>query len=153
ALYAACHSLRFSGRLELKDGPNAAEVTFVAGEPVDIEGGDTQKISLWSRGTFRAVQSIPNLDGELTREKEFSGTLAITKPSALWAWIGQFRLTCEIQIDRPGNRAVVTFSHGHAESAKVNGAPELAALARVSSWKDGTFCVRLKPLFVDAVIP
>src|SRR2546430_541502 len=112
ALYAACHSLRFSGRLELRDGANSAEVAFVAGEPIDIEGGDTQRISLWSRGTFRAVQSIPNLEGELTRDREFTGSLAVTKPSALWAWIGQFRLTCEIQIERPGNRAVVAFSNG-----------------------------------------
>jgi hypothetical protein len=153
ALYAACHSLRFSGRLELRDGAHAAEVAFVGGEPVEIDGGDTQRISLWSRGTFRLLQSIPNLDGELTRELEFSGSLSVVKPSSLWAWIGQYRLTCEIDIERPGSHAVVSFGTGHAESAQVNGMPELAALARVSSWTDGTFRVRLKPLFSDAMIP
>src|SRR6185369_7174454 len=82
-----------------------------------------------------------------------SGTLAATKPSSLWAWISQYRLSCEIELERPGSKAVVSFQNGHAESAQVNGLPELAALARVSSWTDGSFCVKLKPLFVDGVIP
>ena len=34
--------------------------------PIEIDGGDTQRIALWNKGTFRAVQSIPNLAGELT---------------------------------------------------------------------------------------
>lgn len=153
ALYAAAHSLRFSGRLELRDGAQSAEVLFVGGEPVEIDGGDTQRISLWSRGEFQMLQSIPNLDGELTRDLGFSGSLSVTKPSSLWAWIGQYRLTCEIDIERPGSHAVVSFVNGHAESAQVNGMPELAALARVSSWTDGTFNVKLKPLFTDAMIP
>jgi hypothetical protein len=153
SLYAACHSLRFSGRLQLKDGAQHAEVMFVAGEPVEIDGGDTQRISLWTRGSFRAVQGIPSLSGELTTQREVEGSLALTKPSALWAWISEYRLTCEIDLERPGSKAVVMFQNGHAESAQVNGAPELAALARVSSWTDGTFRVRLRPLFVDGVIP
>jgi hypothetical protein len=153
SLYAACHSLRFSGRLELRDGPQQAEVLFVAGEPIEIDGGDTQRISLWTRGTFRAVQSIPSLNGELTKHRDIQGSLSDTKPSTLWAWISEYRLTCEIDLERPGAKAVVSFQNGHAESAKVNGLPELAALARVSSWTDGNFRVRLKPLFVDGVIP
>lgn len=153
SLYAACQSLRFSGKLELRDGPTRAEVTFVGGEPIEIDGGDTQRIALWNRGTFRAVQSIPNLAGELTGQKEMEGSLAITKASQLWAWVSEYRLTCDIDLERPGSKAIVSFSNGHAESAQVNGAPELAALARVSSWTDGTFHVRLKPLFVDGVIP
>lgn len=153
SLYAACHSLRFSGRLQLADGGQKAEVMFVAGEPVEIDGGDTQRIALWSKGTFRAIQSIPSLSGELTSAREMRGSLGETKPSQLWAWISEYRLTCEVELERPGNKAVVTFSNGHAENALVNGAPELAALARVSSWTDGTFHVRLKPLFVDGVIP
>jgi hypothetical protein len=153
SLYAACHSLRFSGRLQLADGPQRAEVLFVAGEPVEIDGGDTQRISLWANGTFRAVQSIPSLSGELLSEREIRGVLAETKPSQLWAWVSEYRLSCEIELERPGSKAVVSFQNGHAESAQVNGAPELAALARVSSWTDGSFHVRLKPLFVDGVIP
>jgi hypothetical protein len=153
ALYAACQSLRFSGKLELRDGATKAEVTFVGGEPIEIDGGDTQKIALWNRGTFRAIQSIPNLAGELTGQREMEGSLAVTKASQLWAWISEYRLSCEIDLERPGSKAVVTFSNGHAESAQVNGMPELAALARVSSWTDGQFRVRLKPLFVDGVIP
>jgi hypothetical protein len=153
SLYAACHSLRFSGRLQLKDGPQHAEVLFVAGEPVEIDGGDTQRIALWSRGTFCAVQAIPSLQGELTAQREVSGSLSETKPSTLWAWISEYRLTCEIELERPGSKAVVSFQNGHAESAQVNGLPELAALARVSSWTDGRFVVRLRPLFVDGVIP
>jgi hypothetical protein len=153
SLYAACQALRFSGKLELRDGPTKAEVTFVGGEPIEIDGGDTQRIALWNRGTFRAVQSIPNLAGELTGQKEMEGSLAITKASQLWAWVSEYRLTCDIDLERPGSKAIVSFSNGHAESAQVNGAPELAALARVSSWTDGTFHVRLKPLFIDGVIP
>ena len=153
SLYAACQALRFSGKLELRDGPTKAEVTFVGGEPIEIDGGDTQRIALWNRGTFRAVQSIPNLAGELTGQKEMEGSLAITKASQLWAWVSEYRLTCDIDLERPGSKAIVSFQNGHAESAQVNGAPELAALARVSSWTDGTFRVRLKPLFVDGVIP
>ncbi|HEX6839749.1 MAG TPA: hypothetical protein VF334_24400 [Polyangia bacterium] len=153
SLYAACQSLRFSGKLELRDGATKAEVTFVGGEPIEIDGGDTQRIALWNRGTFRAVQSIPNLAGELTGQREMEGSLAITKASQLWAWVSEYRLTCDIDLERPGSKALVAFSNGHAESAQVNGAPELAALARVSSWTDGTFRVRLKPLFVDGVIP
>jgi hypothetical protein len=153
SLYAACQSLRFSGKLELRDGATKAEVTFVGGEPIEIDGGDTQKIALWSKGTFRAVQSIPNLAGELTGSREMEGSLAVTKASQLWAWISEYRLSCEIDLERPGSKALVSFSNGHAESAQVNGMPELAALARVSSWTDGNFRVRLKPLFVDGVIP
>ncbi len=153
SLYAACQSLRFSGKLELRDGATKAEVTFVGGEPIEIDGGDTQRIALWNRGTFRAVQSIPNLAGELTGQREMEGSLAITKASQLWAWVSEYRLTCDIDLERPGSKAVVSFQNGHAESAQVNGAPELAALARVSSWTDGTFHVRLKPLFVDGVVP
>ena len=153
SLYAACQSLRFSGKLELRDGATKAEVTFVGGEPIEIDGGDTQRIALWNRGTFRAVQSIPNLAGELTGQREMEGSLAITKASQLWAWVSEYRLTCDIDLERPGSKAIVSFSNGHAESAQVNGAPELAALARVSSWTDGTFRVRLKPLFVEGVIP
>ena len=152
SLYAACQSLRFSGKLELRDGATKAEVTFVGGEPIEIDGGDTQRIALWNRGTFRAVQSIPNLAGELTGQREMEGSLAITKASQLWAWVSEYRLTCDIDLERPGSKAIVSFSNGHAESAQVNGAPELAALARVSSWTDGTFRVRLKPLFVEGVI-
>jgi hypothetical protein len=153
SLYAACQSLRFSGKLELRDGTHKAEVTFVGGEPIEIDGGDTQKIALWNKGTFKAVQSIPNLAGELTGQREMEGSLAVTKASQLWAWISEYRLTCEIDLERPGSKALVSFSNGHAESAQVNGMPELAALARVSSWTDGQFRVRLKPLFVDGVIP
>jgi len=153
SLYAACQALRFSGKLELRDGATKAEVTFVGGEPIEIDGGDTQRIALWNRGTFRAVQSIPNLAGELTGQREMEGSLAITKASQLWAWVSEYRLTCDIDLERPGSKALVTFQNGHAESAQVNGAPELAALARVSSWTDGSFRVRLKPLFVDGVIP
>ena len=47
SLYAACQSLRFSGKLELRDGATKAEVTFVGGEPIEIDGGDTQRIALW----------------------------------------------------------------------------------------------------------
>lgn len=152
SLYAACQSLRFSGKLELRDNAIRAEVTFVGGEPIEIDGGDTQRIALWNRGTFRAVQSIPNLAGELTGQREMEGSLAITKASALWAWISEYRLTCDIDLERPGSKAVVSFSNGHAESAQVNGMPELAALARVSSWTDGSFRVKLKPLFVDGAL-
>jgi hypothetical protein len=63
SLYAACQSLRFTGRLELTDGPRRVQVFFVGGEPVDIDGGDTDVIQLWRSGTFRAVQSIPNPPG------------------------------------------------------------------------------------------
>jgi hypothetical protein len=153
SLYATCQSLRFSGKLELREGANRADITFVGGEPIEIDGGDTQRIALWNKGTFRAVQSIPNLAGELTGQVVMEGSLAITKASQLWAWISEYRLTCDIDLERPGSKAVVSFLNGHAESAKVNDMPELAALARVSAWTDGTFRVRLKPLFVEGQVP
>ena len=146
SLYAACHSLRFSGRLQLKDGAQHAEVLFVAGEPVEIDGGDTQRIALWTRGTFRAVQGIPSLTGELTTQREMSGSLATDQA------VGAVGLDLGIPSDlrdraraagRP--RRSCQFQNGHAESAQVNGLPELAALARVSSWTDGSFRVKLKP--------
>lgn len=149
SVYAACHSLRFSGRLELADGTQRAEIVFLGGEPVEIAGGDTERIALWTRGTFRAVQTIPDLQGELTTSRDLTGSLASVRASALWSWVSEYRLTCAIEIERPGERAVVQFANGHAESAEVNGRPELAALARVSSWTDGAFRVRLRPLFVD----
>jgi hypothetical protein len=153
SLYAACQSLRFSGKLELREGANRAEVTFVGGEPIEIDGGDTQRIALWNKGSFRAVQSIPNLSGELTGQQEMEGSLAMIKASQLWAWVSEYRLTCDIDLERPGSKAVVSFLNGHAESAKVNDMPELAALARVSAWTDGTFRVRLKPLFTEGGAP
>src|SRR5262245_28144058 len=85
SLYAACHSLRFSGWLELKDAAHEARVSFVGGEPLEITDGDTAAIALWSRGTFRAVQTIPDLDGELTDARELRGSLSETRPSSLWA--------------------------------------------------------------------
>src|SRR5688572_9622621 len=118
SLYAACHTLKFSGWVELKDTTHEAKIIFLGGEPVEIAGGDTQAISLWNHGTFRAVQSIPDLQGDLTDGREFRGSLRATKPSALWAWISQYRLSCEIELERPGSRAVVTFQNGHAESAE-----------------------------------
>src|SRR5262249_6228323 len=151
--YAACHSLRFSGRLELRDGGNHADVVFLGGEPIEISGGDTQRIALWARGTFRAVQAIPSLAGEMTTHRSLAGTLTEVKPSRLWGWVSEHRLTCEIELERPGAKAVVSFANGHADSAVVNGQPELAALARVSSWTEGNFRVQLKPLFMDGVIP
>jgi hypothetical protein len=153
SVYAACHSLRFSGRLELADGPNRAEVVFLGGEPVEIAGGDTERIALWTRGTFRAVQNIPDLRGEMTTQRDLSGSLASVRASTLWSWVSEYRLTCAIEIDRPGERAVVQFVNGHAESAEVNGQPELAALARVSAWTDAAFRVRLRPLFLDGNAP
>jgi hypothetical protein len=152
SIYGACHSLRFSGWLELKDPLNEAKVLFLGGDPVEISGGDTERISMWRKGSFRAVQQIPNLDGELTDAVEVTGSLAAIKPSALWTWISQYRLTCDIALERPGGKALVVFQNGHAESAQVNGMPELAALARVSSWTDGSFHVRLRPLFSDGVV-
>jgi hypothetical protein len=120
-LYAACQSLRFTGRLELADGGTHAHVVFFGGEPVEIDGADTQVISLWQRGTFRAVQSIPNLAGELTGELELRGDLGKTRAAALWAWVSEYRLTCEILLERPGSRAAVRFFNGHTEGAEVNG--------------------------------
>src|SRR4051812_29478517 len=152
SIYGACHNLRFSGWLELKDASHEAKVLFVGGDPVEISGGDTQRISMWKAGSFRAVQKIPDFQGDLTDALEVSGTLAQTKPSTLWTWISQYRLSCEIELERPGGKALVTFQNGHAESAQVNGMPELAALARVSSWTDGSFRVRLRPLFSDGVV-
>jgi len=152
SIYGACHNLRFSGWLELKDAKHEAKVLFLGGDPVEISGGDTQRISMWKNGSFRAVQKIPDFEGELTDDLAVTGTLAATKPSALWAWISQYRLSCEIELERPGSKALVTFQNGHAESAQVNGMPELAALARVSSWTDGSFRVRLRPLFADGVV-
>jgi hypothetical protein len=152
SIYGACHNLRFSGWLELKDSTHEAKVLFLGGDPVEISGGDTQRISMWKAGSFRAVQKIPDFEGDLTDALEVSGTLAHTKPSTLWTWISQYRLSCEIELERPGGKALVTFQNGHAESAQVNGMPELAALARVSSWTDGSFHVRLRPLFADGVV-
>ena len=145
-LYAACHLLRFSGAIELIDAQSRARVEFVGGDPIDIHGGDTQKIALFRSGHFRMVQLIPDLDGSLTDSQELQGYLRMTKPSKLWAWAGEHRLSCEMILERAPDRAVVVFHEGHAESAEVNGQPELAALARVSSWGEGAFAVRLRPL-------
>jgi hypothetical protein len=149
ALYAACSSLRFTGRLELKDDHHAAQVIFLGGDPVEIDGGDTQVISLWSRGRFRAEQSLPNLTGELTGQIEQTGSLAITKAPRLLAWVLEYRLTCDLKIERPGENAHLVFRNGQLESADVNGQPELAALARVQGWTDGFYRIALRPLFTQ----
>ncbi len=70
SIYGACHSLRFSGWLELKDAAHEAKVLFLGGDPVEISGGDTQRISMWKDGSFRAVQKIPDFEGELTDSLE-----------------------------------------------------------------------------------
>ncbi len=152
AVYAACHALRFTGRLELKDDHHAALVTFLGGDPTEIEGGDTKVISLWNAGQFRAVQSLPNLTGELTGQIEQTGSLAITKAPRLLAWVSEYRLTCDLKIERPGENAVLVFRNGQLESADVNGKPELSALARVQGWSDGFYRVSLRPLFHTGVI-
>src|SRR5262249_51266093 len=145
--YSACQSLRFTGRLELKDDRHQAQVIFLGGDPVEIDGGDTQAISLWRTGRFRAVQSLPNLTGELTDQTEQTGSLAITKATRLLAWVSEYRLTCDLKIERPGENASLVFRNGQLESADVNGRPELAALARVQGWTDGFYRVALRPLF------
>jgi hypothetical protein len=149
SLYAACHSLRFTGSLELKDETHAAQVIFLGGDPVEISGGDTQVIALWNRGSFRAQQSLPNLTGELTGHIEQTGSLAITKAPRLLAWVAEYRLSCDLKIERPGENAHLVFRNGQLESADVNGRPELAALARVQGWSDGFYRVGLRPLFTQ----
>jgi hypothetical protein len=153
ALYATCRSLRFTGRLALSGAQQQAEVMFIGGEPVEINGGDTNAIALWDRGTFLAEQLLPDLSGELTGDHEMRGSLLDTRPSALWAWIGEYRLSCDVEVEQPGTRALLRFQAGHAESAEVNGMPELAALAKISSWIDGEFTVRLRPLFASGAVP
>jgi len=152
ALYAACHSLRFTGRLELRDESHEAQVVFLGGDPVEISGGDTQVIALWNAGQFRAVQSMPNLSGELTGQLEQTGSLAITKAPRLLAWVSEYRLSCDMLIERPGEKAQLGFKNGQLESAAVNGKPELAAMARVQAWTDGFYRVALRPLFTSGVI-
>ena len=152
ALYAACHALRFSGRLELRDENHDAKVIFLGGDPVEIDGGDTQMIALWGNGQFRAVQSLPNLAGDLTGQLEQTGSLAVTQAKRLLAWVSEYRLSCTIGIERPGEKAQLVFKNGQLESASVNDKPELAALARVHAWTDGFYRVSLKPLFEDGVL-
>ena len=152
ALYAACHALRFSGRLELRDENHDAKVIFLGGDPIEIHGGDTQMIALWGNGQFRAVQSLPNLAGDLTEQLEQTGSLAITQGKRLLAWVSEYRLTCEVRIERPGEKAALVFKNGQLESASVNDKPELAALARVQAWTDGFYRVSLRPLFADGML-
>ncbi|MEO6951059.1 MAG: hypothetical protein ABI321_04525 [Polyangia bacterium] len=152
ALYAACHALRFSGRLELRDDNHEAKVIFLGGDPIEIDGGDTQVIALWGNGQFRAVQSLPNLAGDLTGQVEQTGSLAVTQAKRLLAWVSEYRLTCTISIERPGEKAQLVFKNGQLESANVNGKPELAALARVQAWNDGFYRVSLRPLFADGTM-
>src|SRR6185369_4702635 len=114
-VYGTCQSLRFSGWLELKDGPTRATVLWVGGEPVDIVGGDTQRIALWLKGSFEAVQWLPNIAGEMSQSRETNGTLGQVAAPTLWTWASDYRLTCEIQFDKPGTRATVVFVNGHAE--------------------------------------
>ncbi len=151
-LYAAFHSLRFTGRLDLRDENHSAQVVFLGGDPVEISGGDTQAISLWNVGLFRAMQSLPNLAGELTGQIDQTGSLAVTKAPRLLAWVSEYRLTCDLTIERPGEQALLVFKNGQLESAIVNGQPELAALARVQIWTDGFYRVHLRPLFQGGVI-
>jgi hypothetical protein len=151
ALYAACGSLRFTGQLELRDENRQAQIIFLGGDPVEIDGGDTKAIALWNGGTFRAVQSLPNLTGELTGQIEQTGSLAVTKAPRLLAWVSEYRLTCDLKIERPGENAQLSFRNGQLEAAEVNGKPELAALARVQTWTDGFYRVNLRPLFADGV--
>jgi hypothetical protein len=151
SLYAACQSLRFSGRLQLSDENASAEVEFLGGDPVDIVGGDTQRIALFLHGSFRLTQAIPNLGGALTGGQQLYGALNAAKPAALWAWAKDHRLSCDMRLSNPPHEALVSFQHGHAESAIVNGQPELASLARVASWNDGQWSVRLRPLFTEGL--
>src|SRR5271170_6611529 len=152
ALYAACGSLRFTGQIELRDERRQAQIIFLGGDPVEIDGGDTKAIALWNGGTFRAVQSLPNLTGELTGQIEQTGSLAVTKAPRLLAWVSEYRLSCDLKIERPGENAQLSFRNGQLEAAEVNGKPELAALARVQTWTDGFYRVNLRPLFEDGVI-
>ena len=152
ARYAACHSLRFTGRLDLRDENHSAQITFLGGDPVEIQGGDTQVISLWQVGQFRAAQSLPNLTGELTGQIEQTGSLAITKAPRLLAWVSEYRLSCNLSIERPGEQALLVFRNGQLETADVNGKPELSALVRVQGWTDGFYRVHLKPLFEGGLI-
>src|SRR5438876_11295081 len=95
--------------------------------------------SVWSGSLDQAAALA------LTNARELAGSLRTVEPPKLWAWIGHYRLTCEVSLDRPGGHAVICFRDGHVESAQVNGRPELAVLARVSSWTDATYRIRLRP--------
>ncbi len=97
------------------------------------------------------MQSLPNLTGELTGQIEQTGSLAVTKAPRLLAWVSEYRLTCDLKIERPGENAQLSFRNGQLEAAEVNGKPELAALARVQTWTDGFYRVNLRPLFADGV--
>ena len=104
--------------------PSKAEVLFVAGEPIEIDGGDTQRIALWTRGTFRAVQSIPSLAGRADRASaRWRARWPSPSRRQLWAWISEYRLTCEIDLERPGAKAVVTFRMVTPRARRSTGCP------------------------------
>ena len=147
SVYATLRGLRFSGFLDLSDAGSTARILFSAGEPLDIKGGNTSTIALWNRGMFRAEQTLCDLSGEPTHARELSGALEEVRPAALWSWMSEYRLSATVELVAPQGRVEVWFSSGRAERAELNGAPELGALARVSSWASGSFTARLRPIF------
>jgi hypothetical protein len=153
SIYAACRDVRFTGHLFLVDGEAHVEMHFLGGEPVEANDAATHPVSLWERGKFHVVQRIPDLDGELTDGIELDGSLAEAKPASLLGWIDEYRLSCEMQLVHAHTTARLSFQAGRAERAELDGAPELSAIARVSSWSTGSFRVRLRPLFVNHTLP
>src|SRR5689334_22987027 len=74
ALFERCASLRFTGLLELVEGPRHASVPFVEGEPLD--GPDLFKLgAVWRRGSYRLRQRAVDFVGNLTDDVVLQGSL------------------------------------------------------------------------------
>ena len=145
ALFERCASLRFTGMLELVEGPRRASVPFVEGEPLDAP--DLFKLgAIWRRGSYRLMQRAVDFLGNLTDGVVLQGSLRDTPPMQLFRHCEDGRLSAEIEIQSPslagagegsgdGHQARVRFSRGRLESAEVNGKPSMATLSTIGAWK------------------
>src|SRR4051794_25566346 len=97
ALFERCASMRFTGLLELNEGPRRAQVPLVEGERLD--GPDLFKLgAVWRRGAYRLVQRAVDFQGNLTDGVALQGTLRETAPMQLFRYCEDGRLSAEIEI-------------------------------------------------------
>jgi hypothetical protein len=149
AVMERCQVLAVSARAELRSGDQRARIDIVGGEVVAIDGVDPKVVAGWTDGSFRVTQLLPDLEGALREERELKGALGETGVTDLLLWGEEHRMSATLDLYHETERAHIELSGGRVAEVIVDGRHDLAALARLESWRQGEWRAALRPLFIE----
>lgn len=153
AVIERCQQLAVSARAELRSGERRARIDIVGGEVASVDGADPKVVAGWTDGSFRVTQSLPDWNGDLTNDREIKGTFAEKSVKELLLWADEHRLTIKVDLYHEAERAHLEVQNGKVAEVVVDGKPDLGALARVETWREGEWRAALKPLFLEETAP